>query len=235
MLRRHDPRQGAAVSAEGVPSPLPVRRRRFAAVPFPRGYSRTTLWRLRRWIDLPGTRAGAYSLTASGDRPGRNENAVIGGDYATRRRETRTRLGDGDPERGRSVHPRPAARQHRRKASPSGNPAAVRSSSRNPGALRWRWAKSSAIASFGEGVVQEVQGEGETEQATVNFPGEVGLKRLLVSLAGFGTRVALFRRTLPLSLLSGLVSGHASSRARVVLSAITRIASKSSITKIGMI
>ena len=35
---------------------------------------------------------------------------------------------------------------------------------------------------FGEGVVQEVEGSGETEQATVNFPG-AGLKRLLVSLA----------------------------------------------------
>ena len=31
--------------------------------------------------------------------------------------------------------------------------------------------------------MQEVQGEGETEQATVNFGGDVGLKRLLVSLA----------------------------------------------------
>ena len=35
---------------------------------------------------------------------------------------------------------------------------------------------------FGEGVVQEVEGSGDTEQVTVNFPG-AGLKRLLVSLA----------------------------------------------------
>ena len=36
---------------------------------------------------------------------------------------------------------------------------------------------------FGEGVVQEVQGSGDTEQATVNFGSGVGLKRLLVELA----------------------------------------------------
>ena len=35
---------------------------------------------------------------------------------------------------------------------------------------------------FGEGVVQEVDGVGDTEQATVNFA-SAGLKRLLVGLA----------------------------------------------------
>jgi DNA helicase-2/ATP-dependent DNA helicase PcrA len=35
---------------------------------------------------------------------------------------------------------------------------------------------------FGEGVVQDVEGTGDTEQVTVNFAG-AGQKRLLVSLA----------------------------------------------------
>ena len=37
--------------------------------------------------------------------------------------------------------------------------------------------------SFGEGIVQEVAGSGDTEQATVNFGSAIGLKRLLVSLS----------------------------------------------------
>ena len=116
-------------------------------------------------------------------RPGRNEDAVIGGDYGRARRESRTRLGDsggdgpGNRTRGglrggiderltewnssRSVTPRPQF--------PERAPLAVGEVVRHP--------------AFGEGVVQEVEGSGDTEQATVNFGGGVGLKRLLVSLA----------------------------------------------------
>ena len=36
---------------------------------------------------------------------------------------------------------------------------------------------------FGEGVVQEVQGSGDEEQASINFANGIGLKRLLVSIA----------------------------------------------------
>ena len=117
-------------------------------------------------------------------RPNRNDDAVIGGDYGRARRESRTRLGDsgddgapGSRTRGglrggiderltewntsHSVAPRPQP--------PARAPLAVGEIVRHP--------------AFGEGVVQEVQGSGDTEQATVNFGGGVGLKRLLVELA----------------------------------------------------
>ena len=126
----------------------------------------------------PGTRADAYGLNPS--RPSRNSDAVIGGEYATRRRESRTRLGDGaggggEATRGRlrgniderltewtSSRPAPSV------PTPERVPLAVGEIVRHP--------------TFGEGVVQDVAGSGDTEQATVNFTG-VGLKRLLVNLA----------------------------------------------------
>ncbi len=126
----------------------------------------------------PGTRADDYGLNTS--RSSRNADAVIGGSYGQERRASRTRLGDGsgsggDATRGRlrgniderltdwtSSRPGTSANQ------PERVPLAVGEIVRHP--------------TFGEGVVQEVEGSGDTEQATVNFAG-AGLKRLLVSLA----------------------------------------------------
>ena len=118
------------------------------------------------------------------DRPGRNENAVIGGDYGRARRESRTRLGDsggattpgarargglrgGIDERLTEWNSTPSATP--RPQTPQRPPLAIGEIVRHP--------------SFGEGIVQEVAGSGDTEQATVNFGGAIGLKRLLVSLA----------------------------------------------------
>ena len=120
-------------------------------------------------------------------RPTRNADAVIGGDYGRARRESRTRLGEagaasaGNRTRGGlrggiddrltewvSHRPEPASAASAT-ARPPRAPLAVGEIVRHP--------------SFGEGVVQEVHGSGDTEQATVNFGGGIGLKRLLVSLA----------------------------------------------------
>ena len=132
-------------------------------------------------IERPaGTRAGDYSLTGSQSRAGRNENAVIGGEYATRRRESRTRLGDGEGPSGDSTRGRLRGNIDEKltewESSRSIPPKQPQRTPLTVGEIvRHRV--------FGEGVVQEVQGEGETEQATVNFGGDIGLKRLLVSLA----------------------------------------------------
>ena len=126
----------------------------------------------------PGTRADAHPLNPS--RPGRNEDAVIGGSWATSRRESRVRRGEagdgtaGGPTRGRlrgdidekltewvSSRPTPAPQPER-------IPLTVGEIVRH--------------SVFGEGVVQDVQGVGDEEQVTVNFS-SAGLKRLLVSLA----------------------------------------------------
>ncbi len=132
-------------------------------------------------VERPGgSRAGDYSLTGSNGRPGRNHEAVIGGSYSTARRQSRTRLGDGDGEvgdatRGRlrgNIDEKLTEWETSRSVSakpPSAAPLTVGEIVRHP--------------VFGEGVVQDVQGQGDTEQATVNFGGDVGLKRLLVSLA----------------------------------------------------
>ena len=149
----------------------------------------------------PGSRAGEYSLSGSygsgsygsgnagsgdagpggsGDRPGRNRDVVIGGSFGVARRESRTRLGDGagaagDATRGRlrgNIDEKLTAWETSRSVSPpqpERAPLAVGEIVRHP--------------TFGEGVVQEVQGSGDLEQATVNFAGPVGLKKLLVSLA----------------------------------------------------
>ena len=117
------------------------------------------------------------------DRPGRNENAVIGGDYGRARRESRTRLGDsggatpgarargglrgGIDERLTEWNSTPSTTP--RPQTPQRPPLAIGEIVRHP--------------SFGEGIVQEVAGSGDTEQATVNFGSPIGLKRLLVSLA----------------------------------------------------
>ena len=126
----------------------------------------------------PGSQSGEYGLTPG--RPGRNENAVIGGEYGTRRRESRTRLGDGagaggDATRGRlrgNIDERLTEWDSSRSARP-----------KTPPRVPLTVGEIVRHSVFGEGVVQEVQGTGDTEQATVNFGGDVGLKRLLVSLA----------------------------------------------------
>ena len=126
----------------------------------------------------PGTRTGADSLDPS--RGSRNAGAVIGGEYATRRRESRTRLGDGSGPGGEATRGRlrgniderltewTSTRPSSAPSEPDRVPLVVGEIVRHP--------------TFGEGVVQEVDGRGDTEQATVHFP-EVGLKRLLVNLA----------------------------------------------------
>ena len=119
----------------------------------------------------PGTRADAHALSPS--RPGRNEDAVIGGSWATSRREagdgtaggpTRGRLrGDIDEKLTEWVSSRPT-----QAPQPERIPLTVGEIVRH--------------SVFGEGVVQDVQGVGDEEQVTVNFS-SAGLKRLLVSLA----------------------------------------------------
>ena len=126
----------------------------------------------------PGSRADTYGLNSS--RSSGNTDVVIGGSYAQERRASRTRLGDGsgtggDATRGRlrgNIDERltewTTSRRAASKPEPERVPLAVGEIVRHP--------------TFGDGVVQEVEGSGETEQVTVNFPG-AGLKRLLVSLA----------------------------------------------------
>ena len=126
----------------------------------------------------PGSRADSFGLNAS--RPSRNADAVLGGSYGQSRRESRTRLGDGAGDGGEATRGRLRGNIDERltewssgRPAPSGSqpervPLAVGEIVRHP--------------TFGEGVVQEVEGAGETEQATVNFAA-VGLKRLLVGLA----------------------------------------------------
>ena len=132
-------------------------------------------------VDRPaGSRAGDYSLTASRNRPGRNEDAVIGGEYATRRRESRTRLGDGEGASGRATAGRLRGNIDEKLTQWDSSRSVSR---KEPTRAPLTVGEIVRHQVFGEGVVQEVQGEGETEQATVNFGGDVGLKRLLVSLA----------------------------------------------------
>ena len=137
----------------------------------------------------PGSQAGEYGLNPG--RAGRNADAVIGGDYGRARRESPHPAGakaapltpaPGAPRGGLrggvddrltewvSHRPEPAsASASAAGAKPQRAPLAVGEIVRHP--------------SFGEGIVQEVHGSGDTEQATVNFGAGIGLKRLLVSLA----------------------------------------------------
>lgn len=103
-------------------------------------------------------------------------DTVIGGAYGQARRESRTRRGDtggGRAAGGRlrgNIDERLTQWESDRPAAPSARaPLTVGEIVRHP--------------AFGDGVVQEVQGRGDTEQATVNFGAGVGLKRLLVTLA----------------------------------------------------
>ncbi len=110
----------------------------------------------------------------------RNPNAVIGGEYATRRRESRTRLGDGEGASGRATAGRLRGNIDEKLTQWDSSRSVSR---KDPTRAPLTVGEIVRHQVFGEGVVQEVQGEGETEQATVNFGGDVGLKRLLVSLA----------------------------------------------------
>ncbi|MCY4559562.1 MAG: UvrD-helicase domain-containing protein [Chloroflexi bacterium] len=126
----------------------------------------------------PGSRANSHGLGPS--RSSGNSDVVIGGSYAQERRASRTRLGDGSGTGGEATRGRlrgniderltewTTSRRAASKPEPERVPLAVGEIVRHP--------------TFGDGVVQEVEGSGETEQVTVNFPG-AGLKRLLVSLA----------------------------------------------------
>ena len=126
----------------------------------------------------PGSRADTHGLGPS--RSSGNSDVVIGGSYAQERRASRTRLGDGSGTGGEATRGRlrgniderltewTTSRRATSKPEPERVPLAVGEIVRHP--------------TFGDGVVQEVEGSGETEQVTVNFPG-AGLKRLLVSLA----------------------------------------------------
>ena len=126
----------------------------------------------------PGSRADSHGLNPS--RSSRNADVGIGGSYGQARRASRTRLGDGagtggDATRGRlrgNIDERltewTSSRRAPAEPEPARVPLAVGEIVRHP--------------TFGEGVVQDVEGSGDTEQVTVNFPG-AGLKRLLVSLA----------------------------------------------------
>ena len=126
----------------------------------------------------PGSRADSYGLNPS--RSARNTDVVIGGSYAQERRASRTRLGDGTGTGGEATRGRLRGNIDERLTEwTSGRrPPSEPESERVPLAV----GEIVRHPTFGEGVVQEVEGSGETEQATVNFPG-AGLKRLLVSLA----------------------------------------------------
>lgn len=136
---------------------------------------------VRSGTSLAGSWNSRWSAAGTSTyRSSRNDDVVIGGSYAQERRASRTRLGDGsgtggDATRGRlrgNIDERltewTSSRRPQSEPEPERVPLAVGEIVRHP--------------TFGEGVVQEVEGSGETEQVTVNFPG-AGLKRLLVSLA----------------------------------------------------
>ena len=126
----------------------------------------------------PGTRADAHPLNPS--RSSRNEDAVIGGSWATSRRESRVRRGEAsDGTTGG------ATRGHLRgdidekltewvSSRPTQAP--------QPERIPLTVGEIVRHSVFGEGVVQDVQGVGDDEQVTVNFS-SAGLKRLLVTLA----------------------------------------------------
>ena len=124
----------------------------------------------------PGTRADSYGLNPSGSSS--NADVVIGGAYGQSRRASRTRLGDGSGAGGEATRGRLRGNiderltewtsSRRPPPEPERVPLAVGEIVRHP--------------TFGEGVVQDVEGTGDTEQVTVNFAG-AGQKRLLVSLA----------------------------------------------------
>ncbi|CAI8000929.1 ATP-dependent DNA helicase PcrA [Geodia barretti] len=126
----------------------------------------------------PGTRADTHPLNPS--RPSRNEDAVIGGSWATSRRESRTRRGEaGEGTTGGATrgHLRGDIDEKLTEWVSSRPPRAPQ-----PERIPLTVGEIVRHSVFGEGVVQDVQGVGDDEQVTVNFS-SAGLKRLLVSLA----------------------------------------------------
>ena len=126
----------------------------------------------------PGTRADAHPLNPS--RPSRDEDAVIGGSWATSRRESRVRRGEagdgttGGPTRGHLRGDIDEKLTQWVSSRPTQAP--------QPERIPLTVGEIVRHSVFGEGVVQDVQGVGDDEQVTVNFS-SAGLKRLLVSLA----------------------------------------------------
>ena len=178
VLRGHDPRQRTIVFAAGVPPTFSVQRRRLLAIALPAGHTRR---RAGFSVIGPPARLPRRCAPAESVPPSRNEDAVIGGDWSTARRESRTRLGDsGDGATGAATRGRLrgnidekltewTASRSVRPSEPERIPLGVGEIVRHP--------------VFGEGVVQEVQGSGDDEQASINFANGIGLKRLLVSIA----------------------------------------------------
>ena len=124
--------------------------------------------------------AGGYVPNPAA-RPTRNADAVIGGDYGRARRESRTRLGEaGNGASGQQTRGRLRGGIDERQTE--WRPAPARS--KQPTQATLAVGEIVRHPSFGEGVVQEVQGSGDREQATINFGSGFGLKKLLVSLAG---------------------------------------------------
>ena len=126
----------------------------------------------------PGSRAESHGLNPS--RSSRNSDVTIGGSYAQERRASRTRLGDGSGTGGDATRGRLRGNIDERLTEWTSGRRAP--SEPEPERLPLAVGEIVLHPTFGEGVVQEVDGSGETEQATVNFPG-AGMKRLLVSLA----------------------------------------------------
>ena len=126
----------------------------------------------------PGSRAESHGLNAS--RPSRNADAVIGGSYGQSRRASRTRLGDGSGAGGEVS--RGQLRGNIDERLTEWSPGRPLASGKTPERAPLAVGEIVRHPTFGEGVVQEVDGVGDTEQATVNFA-SVGLKRLLVGLA----------------------------------------------------
>ena len=156
----------------------------------------------------PGSQAGTHGINPSSssgplpsygpapglgpaERPTRNADAVIGGEYGRARRESRTRLGVSDTGNGNGA----GSNRSRTRGGLRGGvddrltewtSDAGRGASGGGKPARTPLAVGEIVRhrAFGEGVVQEVSGSGDLEQATVNFSGGIGLKRLLVELAG---------------------------------------------------
>ena len=126
----------------------------------------------------PGSRAETHGLGPS--RSTRNADVVIGGSFGQARRSSRTQLGDGAGTGGEATRGRLRGNIDERLTEWD----ASRSAPSPPDRDRAPLVVGEVVRhpTFGEGVVQEVDGQGESEQVTVNFV-DVGLKRLLVNLA----------------------------------------------------
>ena len=126
----------------------------------------------------PGSRAETHGLGPS--RSTRNADVVIGGSFGQARRSSRTQLGDGAGTGGEATRGRLRGNIDERLTEWDASRSAPSPPDRDSAPLVV--GEVVRHPTFGEGVVQEVDGQGEAEQVTVNFV-DVGLKRLLVNLA----------------------------------------------------